>query len=76
MLIKFGKSFIAIDGTHGLNSYDFELMTVLVKDEFGNGFCTAFLFSNRKDTYFNLPIFLNTCLCWYYMYSQMFSYQA
>ncbi|XP_072385917.1 uncharacterized protein [Diabrotica undecimpunctata] len=51
ILIKFGKSVIAIDGTHGLNSYDFELTTVLVKDEFGNGFPTAFLFSNRKDTF-------------------------
>ncbi|XP_050497561.1 uncharacterized protein LOC126878735 [Diabrotica virgifera virgifera] len=51
MLVKFGKSVIAIDGTHGLNSYDFELTTILVRDEFENGFPTAFLFSNRKDTY-------------------------
>lgn len=51
MLDKFGSNIIAVDGTHGLNNYDFELTTVLVVDEFGEGLPVAFMFSNRKDTY-------------------------
>lgn len=51
ILSKFRSNLIAIDGTHSLNLYDFELTTILVKDEFGNGFRTAFMFSNRKDTF-------------------------
>lgn len=55
MLKKFGKNIISIDSTHGLNRYDFELTTLMVTDEFNEGFPVAFLFSNRKDTYiFNL----------------------
>lgn len=49
MLEKFGSNIVCIDGTHGLNSYDFELTTLLVIDEFGEGFPVAYLFSNRKD---------------------------
>lgn len=51
MLDIFGSNIIAVDGTHGLNNYDFELTTVLVVDEFGEGLPVAFMFSNRKDTY-------------------------
>ncbi|KAJ8911929.1 hypothetical protein NQ315_016270 [Exocentrus adspersus] len=51
MLLKFGKNIIAIDGTHGLNGYDLDLVTLLVIDEFNQGFPVAFLFSNRKDTF-------------------------
>ncbi|KAJ8914302.1 hypothetical protein NQ315_011287 [Exocentrus adspersus] len=51
MLEKFGCNTIAVDSTHGLNQYDFELTTVLVIDEYGEGFPAACMFSNRKDTY-------------------------
>ncbi|KAH1028410.1 hypothetical protein HUJ05_001764, partial [Dendroctonus ponderosae] len=51
MLIKFGSNTVAIDSTYGLNSYDFELTTLLVVDEWGEGFPGACLFTNRKDTY-------------------------
>ncbi|XP_045464203.1 uncharacterized protein LOC123673658 [Harmonia axyridis] len=51
MLEKFGTNIIALDGTHGLNNYDFELTTILVVDEFGEGILVAFMFTNRKDTY-------------------------
>ncbi|CAH1236533.1 unnamed protein product [Diabrotica balteata] len=47
---KFGNSVIAIDSTHGLNMYDFELTTLMVMDEFGEGFPAACMFSNRIDT--------------------------
>lgn len=50
MLNKFGNNIICIDSTHGLNKYDFELSTLMVIDEFGEGFPCAFMFTNRKDT--------------------------
>lgn len=50
LLKKFGQSVIAIDSTHGLNMYDFELTTMMVLDEFGEGFPVACMFTNRKDT--------------------------
>uniref|UniRef100_A0A6P7GR01 Uncharacterized protein LOC114345728 n=1 Tax=Diabrotica virgifera virgifera TaxID=50390 RepID=A0A6P7GR01_DIAVI len=46
---KFVGNIVCVDGTHGLNSYDFEITTILVLDEFREGFPVAFLFSNRKD---------------------------
>ncbi|KAB0805432.1 hypothetical protein PPYR_02402 [Photinus pyralis] len=36
-LLKFGHEKICIDGTHGTNSYDFQLYTVMTVDEFGSG---------------------------------------
>jgi hypothetical protein len=32
-------------------NYDFELTTIMVIDEFGQGFPVAFMFSNKKDTH-------------------------
>lgn len=49
-LKKFGHQKICIDGTHGLNNYKFELFTVLVVDDYGNGVPAAFCFSNKSDT--------------------------
>ena len=40
---------ICIDDTHGTNSYDFHLTTVLIVDEFGEGYPTAWCLSNRID---------------------------
>ncbi|KAJ8910558.1 hypothetical protein NQ315_008943 [Exocentrus adspersus] len=51
MFKKFGDNIVAVDGTHGLNNYNFELTSVLVVDEFGEGIPVAFMFTNRKDTY-------------------------
>ena len=50
ILKKFGNNVIAIDSTHGLNMYDFELTTVMVIDEFGEGFPVSCMITNRKDT--------------------------
>jgi hypothetical protein len=36
MFKEFGNNILAVDGTHGLNGYDFELTTLMVIDEFGN----------------------------------------
>ncbi|CAG9828164.1 unnamed protein product, partial [Diabrotica balteata] len=51
MLMQFGNNVIAIDSTHGLNSYDFELTTVLVVDDWGEGFPGACMLTNRKDSH-------------------------
>lgn len=62
MFKQFGDNIIAVDGTHGLNNYDFELTSILVVDEFGEGIPVAFMFTNRKDTYiyqFFLILYLN-----------------
>ncbi|GFU10202.1 MULE domain-containing protein [Trichonephila clavipes] len=48
MIKKYGKDKICIDGTHGLNTADFNLYSVLVVDEHKNGIPVAFCFSNRS----------------------------
>uniref|UniRef100_A0A6P7FSL1 Uncharacterized protein LOC114332217 n=1 Tax=Diabrotica virgifera virgifera TaxID=50390 RepID=A0A6P7FSL1_DIAVI len=49
-LLKFGHKKVCIDGTHGLNQYDFQLFTLMVVDEFDSGVPVSFCFSNRGDT--------------------------
>jgi len=50
MFLKFGKDKVCADGTHGLNSYNFQLYSLVVVDEYGNGFLVTFCFSNKCDT--------------------------
>lgn len=50
MLKRFGTHVVAIDSTHGLNPYNFELTTLVVIDEWGEGFPGACMLTNRKDT--------------------------
>lgn len=57
LLLKFGKDKVYLDGTHGLNGLllkwvltKLQLYTVVVIDEYGNGYPVAFGFSNRSDT--------------------------
>uniref|UniRef100_A0A6P7F500 Uncharacterized protein LOC114326564 isoform X1 n=1 Tax=Diabrotica virgifera virgifera TaxID=50390 RepID=A0A6P7F500_DIAVI len=49
MLDKFGGDCICVDGTHGITSYGFELVTLLVLDDMREGFPCAFMISNRTD---------------------------
>lgn len=49
MCLKFTKNDICVDGTHGLNSHNFYLYSVIVFDEFGNGIPIAFCFFNLKE---------------------------
>ncbi|XP_050516253.1 uncharacterized protein LOC126891116 [Diabrotica virgifera virgifera] len=58
LLMKFGANVIAVDSTHGLNNYDFEMTTVMVIDEFNESFPVAFMFSNKKDTHVHKLFFL------------------
>ena len=57
MLKKFGSNIISIDSTHGLNQYDFELTTLMIVDEYGEGLLVAVMFSNRKNTFINEVFF-------------------
>ena len=40
---------ICIDTTHGTNGYDFTLISVLIVDEYGEGFSVAWVISNWED---------------------------
>ena len=40
---------VAIDSTHGTNAYHFQLTTVMVIDDYGEGYPAAFCYSNRTD---------------------------
>lgn len=51
ILENIANNIICVDSTHGLNSYDFEMTTLLVVDEYGEGFPGSCMYSNRKDTY-------------------------
>ena len=44
------EKIICIDSTHGTNAYDFSLTTVVVVDEFGEGYPVAWCPSNKTDT--------------------------
>ncbi|XP_063914782.1 uncharacterized protein LOC135131139 isoform X1 [Zophobas morio] len=48
--LKDFKRIICIDGTHGTNRMNYELTTILIRDEDNMGFPVAFLVSNRLDT--------------------------
>ena len=48
------RKIICVDATHGTNSYNFVLITVLVVDEFAEGFPVAWCYSNKED---NISLF-------------------
>ena len=51
MLMSCGHNkIVCVDATHGTNGYNFLLITVLVMDEFGEGFPVAWCYSNREDS--------------------------
>ncbi len=43
---------VCIDSTHGTNGYDFKLISIVVVDEFGEGFPVAWCFSNQEERYY------------------------
>lgn len=47
--LKDFRHIICTDGTHGTNNKNWNLITVLIKDECNMGFPVAFLLSNRLD---------------------------
>lgn len=48
MMLQFGEKVICIDGTRGLNDYNFQLFTILILDEYDEGIPVAFCFSNKS----------------------------
>ena len=40
---------VCVDATHGTNMYSFQLITILVIDEFGEGFPAGWCLSNKED---------------------------
>jgi len=51
---------VAMDLTHGTNAYDYQLTTLMVNDEHGEGFPGAFCFNNRV-TEARMKVFLSVC---------------
>jgi len=49
MLKKFGGKVVCVDATIGTNAYEFKLITLLVVDEYGEGFPVAWCIANRED---------------------------
>ena len=49
MLQQFGGRGVCCDATHGTNAYNFTLTTLLVIDEFGQGFPVGWCLSNHED---------------------------
>lgn len=42
MLKTFGRELVFMDAVHNLNKYGYAMMTLVVRDEFGNGVSVAF----------------------------------
>ena len=51
---------VAMDSTHGTNAYDYQMTTLMVIDEHGEGFPAAFCFSSRVDEAV-MRVFLSIC---------------
>ncbi|XP_022169811.1 uncharacterized protein LOC111033408, partial [Myzus persicae] len=49
VLKKFSSGKLCIDSTHGTNQYNFNLTTIVVIDEFGEGYPAAFCVSTKID---------------------------
>ena len=49
MLREFGKKLIFMDAVFGLNRYGFPMLTLVVRDEYGNGFPAAYCISSTED---------------------------
>ena len=49
MLKRFGGKVVCVDATHGTNAYDFKLITLIVVDEYGEGFPVAWCITNKED---------------------------
>ena len=58
MFEKFAPKGVCCDSTHGTNAYDFSLTTVLVIDDFGQGFPVAWCLSSHED-FTTMTLFFN-----------------
>ena len=49
MFVKYAQKLVCEDATHGTNSYDFQLVTVLVINDYNEGIPAAWLISNKES---------------------------
>ena len=49
MFTELGSNVVCADATHGTNMYDFQLITIIVMDEYGEGLPVGWMISNRED---------------------------
>ena len=49
MLKQFGSNAVCIDSTHGTNAYHFNLTSILIVDDYGEGLPVEWMLSNRED---------------------------
>ena len=49
MMKEFGNNIICVDSTHKTTGYDFQLTTVMIVDEYGEGYPVSWCLSNRED---------------------------
>ena len=57
MLKSFGSNAVCIDSTHGTNAYDFNLTSILVIDDYGEGLPVGWMISNREDKHMLVQFF-------------------
>jgi hypothetical protein len=49
-MLEFGNgNIVCLDSTHGTNQYGFNLVTMMVVDDFGEGTPVAFMISSKED---------------------------
>ena len=48
MFVKYAQKLVGVDATHGKTAYDFQLITVLVIDDYDEGIPMAWLISDRE----------------------------
>ena len=49
MMKRFGSDAVCIDSTHGTNAYHFNLTTIMVIDDYGEGLPVGWMVSNKED---------------------------
>ena len=49
MFIKYASKLVCVDATHGTTAYDFQLITVLIIDDYDEGIPVAWLISNKES---------------------------
>lgn len=53
--MKFGLEAVCKESTHGTNVYNFNLIAIMVLDEFGEGMPVAWMVCNHEDATVLLP---------------------
>ena len=49
MFVRWARKLVCVDAPHGTNAYDFQLVTVLVIDDYDEGIPVAWLISNKES---------------------------